>query len=249
MLRKYIIFGILVLLSGLQCLSPGFAELTGEQIIARVNDLWPKTGKFTITVTMLRPGKDDRTSKMQVFFKGAAQTMARYLEPAEEKGQGYLRLGDDIWFFLPNANKSIRTSARQSMQGSDLSNEDILKHRLSEDYDAKMIGNEMVDGQSNFILELTAKRPAVAYGILKYWVRKAEFLPSKTECYGVSGKMIKTITYSWLKESSGLIRPVRMEITSGIRKGYKTIVNFTDVDYDTEIPDAVFTKMYLEKGR
>jgi outer membrane lipoprotein-sorting protein len=245
--KKIII--LLLLLLFVIIVPSGFTEPNGDQIIAKVDDLWPKSGKFTIEVTMVRPEKDNRTSKMQVFFKGTGKTFARYLAPAEEKGQGYLRLGEDIWFYLPNANKSIRVSARQSMQGSDLSNEDILKHKLSEDYDTKINGEETIDGQANFVLELTAKRPSVAYGKLKYWVRKGDLLPSKTECYAISGKLIKIIIYSQVKDFGGLVRPTVMEISSELRKGYKTIVVFIEADYNSEIQDSVFTKMYLEKGK
>ncbi len=248
MIQKYMV-ALLLLLSFILIVPYGLAELSGNQIIAKVDDLWPKSGKFLIEVTMVRPGKENRTSRMQVFYQGTDKTLARYLAPAEERGQGYLRLGEDIWFFLPNANKSMRVSARQSMQGSDLSNEDILKHKLAEDYDAKITGEETVDGQVNYVLELTAKRPGAAYGKLKYQVRKTDLLPVKTECYAISGKLIKTITYSQVKELGGLVRPTVMEISSQFRQGYRTIVTFMEADYISAIAENIFTKMYLEKGK
>jgi outer membrane lipoprotein-sorting protein len=226
-----------------------FAELTGEQIMAKVDELMPNTGTFTMDLTLVRPGKDNRTSRIKVFVKGSDKILVRYLAPAEEKGQGYLRLGEDEWLYLPNANKSMRVSGRQSMQGSDLSNDDILKLKLSLDYDSKIVGEENGAGQNLYILELVAKRPTVAYGKLIFWVDKTSLLPTKTEYYAISGKLMKTMTYSQNKELGGRVRPTVMEITSELRKGYRTVMSFTEADYKSDLPDQLFTKLNLEKGK
>ncbi|MGE5576733.1 MAG: outer membrane lipoprotein-sorting protein [Syntrophothermus sp.] len=225
------------------------APLTGDEIMARVDELIPHNGHYLTDLTMIRPGKDARTSRLQVFIKGSDKVFVRYLAPAQEKGQGYLRVGDDEWLYLPSANKSIRVSGKQSMQGSDLSNDDILKVRLTEDYSAKVIGEEEVDGKLNYVLELTAKSPAVTYGKLKYWVRRDDFLPSKTEYYAFSGKLLKTMTYSKVREIGGKVRPTVMEIESELKKGYKTIMTMVDADFDADISDSIFTRLYLEKGK
>ena len=252
-IRKCCIIFILILLSiTLIPLGAGIyavEELTGEQILAKVDELTPDIGKFTMDITMVRPGKENRTSRIQVFVRDSDKVLVRYLAPAAEKGQGYLRLGDDAWLYLPNANKSIRVSGRQSMQGSDLANDDILRLKLTVDYNVEISGTEMVNNQEHYLLTLTAKRPSVTYGKLKYWVRKTDYMPAKTEYYAVSGKLIKTMTYSQIKEIGGRVRPTVMEISSELRKGYKTIVVIIDADYHYQTPENFFTKMYLEKGK
>lgn len=254
MIRKCCLVFILMLLVGLTLIPLGAgiyvsAELTGAQILARVDELTPDTGKFTMDFTMVRPGKENRTSRIQVFVRGGDKVLVRYLAPAEEKGQGYLRLGEDEWLYLPNANKSIRVSGRQSMQGSDLANDDILRLKLAVDYSAEIDGSEMINGKDHYLLTLTAKRPSVTYGKLKYWVQKTDNLPAKTEYYAVSGKLLKTMVYSRIQEIGGRVRPTVMEIESELRKGYKTIVVIIDADYNYQTPENFFTRMYLEKGK
>ena len=225
-------------------------EFSSDQIIAEVDELINSTtGKYTAEITIIRPGKDDRTSKVEVFIKGISKVLVRYLAPAQEKGQGYLRLNDDEWLFLPNANKSIRVSGRQNMQGSDLANDDLLKVKLTEDYTSMLIGTDTIEGVAVYMLELTARNPAVAYGRLKYWVRQSDFIPIKTEYYAISGKMLKTAIYDEVIEIGGKVRPARMEISSALRKGYKTVFTIIDADYKYENPDSIFTRMYLEKGK
>lgn len=172
------------------------AELNGDQIIARVDEIiGSNTGRYTADITVVRPGKADRTSRVAVYIKGNEKVLVRYLAPAQEKGQGYLRIGDDEWLFLPSANKSLRVSGRQNMQGSDLANDDILKIKLTSDYTAHLLGTEPVAEVNNYVLELTAKQPSVAYGKLKYWVRQEDFIPTRTEYYAASGRLLKIMTY------------------------------------------------------
>lgn len=226
------------------------AELTGDQIMSKVDELMnSNSSKYLADITVVRPEKDNRTSRIQVYIRGTDRVLVRYLAPVQEKGQGYLRLGDDSWLYLPNANKSIRVSGRQSMQGSDLSNDDILKIKLTQDYSAKLIGTEFYDGESNYLLDLTAKNSAVTYGKMKYWVRQSDFIPTKTEYYAFSGKLLKTMTYGQIMEIGGKVRPTKMEIFSELRKGYSTVFSILEADYTVENPESIFTKIYLEKGK
>lgn len=240
----------LILVAGLGMVPPVHAEMSGAEImdkteqIMRVND-----GRYLIDMTASRPGKEDRTSRMQVYVKDAAKVLARMLAPAQEKGQGYLKLGEDEWLYLPNANKSIRISGSQSMEGSDVQADDVLKVKLTDDYAVTLSGTETGDGQTNYVLDLKAKKNSVIYSKMKYWIRQSDFLPTKTEYYALSGKLLKTAVYSQYKVLGGRMRPTVMEISSELRKGNKTTVIFLEAEYNVEYPDSMFTRMYLEKGK
>lgn len=226
------------------------AEPTGDRILARVDaELHGHTGRYLADLTTIRPGQEPRTSRIQVYIKGADKVLVRYLAPAREKGMGYLRLGEDAWLYLPNAGKSIRVSGRQNMQGTDLSNDDLLKVRLALEYNARIAGEEEMDGTACWVLDLSAKEPSAAYGRLKYWVRKGDYLPAKAEYYAFSGKHLKTMTYGRIKELGGRACPTYMVIESALREGYRTVLAILEADYVTPLGDNIFTRLYLEKGR
>ena len=230
--------------------SQTFAELNGDQIVARVDEIiGSSTGRYIADITVVRPGKDERTSRVQVYIKGSEKVLVRYLAPAQEKGQGYLRIGDDEWLFLPSANKSLRVSGRQNMQGSDLANDDLLRIKLTTDYTAQLLGTESIAGVNHYLLELTARQPSVAYGKLKFWVRQEDFIPTRTEYYATSGKLIKIMTYNQIQMIGGKTRPTMMEIQRELRKGYKTIFHIVEADFTGENPDQLFTRLNLEKGK
>lgn len=227
-----------------------YADLSGDQMIAKMEEATQiNDGRYLIDLTAVRPGKENRTSRMQVYVKDAEKVLARVLSPAQEKGQGYLKLGEDEWLYLPNANKSIRISGSQSVQGSDVQADDILKVKLGADYAAALTGRETRDGQDQYVLELKAKRSGVIYSKMTYWIRQADFLPVKTDYYALSGKLLKTTVYSQIKNLGGRMRPAVWEISSELRKGNKTVVTFWEAEYHVEYPDTMFTRLYLEKGK
>lgn len=249
-MKRVLFILIIVFMMGFINGSLHAVELSGDQIITKVDEfMQSEKGRYKANIIHSRPGKEDRVSLLMVYIKGVSKILIRFLAPAQEKGQGYLKIGDENWYYLPNANKSIRISGKQSLQGSDLSVDDILKIRLSQDYNAKTDGEETIEGKTNYILELSAKSSASTYAKIKYWVRQDDFLPAKAEYYAVSGKLIKTMFFKNIREIGGRIRPTRMEIISEFRKGYRTIFEILEADYDSENPDSIFTKTYLEKGK
>lgn len=247
---KYVLLGLFIIWTSVAGISPAAAELNGDQIVAEMDQLMNSdhmTSAMDITVT--RPGKDDRTSRIQVYTSGNDKVLVKYLAPAQDKGRAYLRLGDDSWLYMPEVHKSLRVSGKQSMQGSDLSIDDVMRIKVAEDYAATAVSADSFDGSDCFLLDLTAKRPTVTYNKLKYWIRKADFLPAKFECYTSSGIMLKTMVYGRVREIGGRLRPTRMEVTSELKKGYKTVMEMVNADFDRENPESIFSKTYLENGK
>ena len=246
---KFFLAGV-VLVAVLAAMRAVAAEPDGDEIVAKVDaELYGNTGRYLADLTMIRPGEEPRTSRIQVYIKGTDKVLVRYLAPAREKGMGYLRVGEDEWLYLPNAGRSIRVSGRQNLQGTDLSNDDVLKVHLALEYQARIAGEEEIEGAPCWVLELAAREQSAAYGRLKYWVRKADFLPARTEYYAFSGRLLKTMTYAEIKEIGGRVRPTRMVIESGLREGYRTLFVILEADYRTPLGDNLFTRLYLEKGK
>ena len=224
------------------------AAPSGEEIMAALDRaLNSYQGTILMDLTVVRPGGTPRTSRLQVYISGTEKMCLRYLEPAREKGQGYLRVGDEIWMYLPNAGRSLRMSGRQNLQGTDLANDDLLRLDLFRDYDPVLVGEETVEEQKCWVVQLTTTDPSVTYGKMIYWVRKNDSLPVKTEYYSFAGKLLKTMYYKVIQEIGGLVRPVRMEVHSNLREGYQTILTMIEADFTKAIDDAVFTRDFLEQ--
>ena len=139
-------------------------------------------------MTVIRPNKPERVVEMKGWKKGDEQGLVRYTAPAKERGTAYLRSGESTWLFLPSAEKVVRVGARQNFGGGDFSNADIFRLSLVRDYDPTLAGEETVEGEACYKLELKAKDRSVAYDRVVYWVRSdGTFYPVKADYYTLSG--------------------------------------------------------------
>ena len=79
-----------------------------------------------------------------------------------------LRLGDNMWLYIPNVGKPIRITSMQSIVGGVFNNADIMRLDYSAEYNAV----NLEEGPDDYILGLKAKTRTVSYDSLKMWVIK-----------------------------------------------------------------------------
>lgn len=173
--------------------------------------------------------------------KDRDKVVALFLDPPSEKGRASLRLGDNMWLYIPDVGKPIRITSLQSVVGGVFNNSDILRLDFSQEY----LAESMTDDQGQWLLSLKAKNNSVAYDRLKMWVDKSNKTPLTIEAYAASGLLIKTLRYSKIKDfGNGLVRPSVLETDSPLYKGYKSVMLFSGVK-PRPLADAVFTLGYL----
>jgi outer membrane lipoprotein-sorting protein len=186
----------------------------------------------------------DGTRKEFVLYsvkKGADKVLALFLAPASENGRSTLRVGDNMWLYIPNVGKPIRITSLQSVTGGVFNNADILRLDFSVEYDAE--GIEEDGGQ--WLLRLKAKSNAVAYDRLRMWVEPKRKVPTRIEAYAASGLLIKTLYYKDVKDlGDGVPRPSVVETDSPLYKGYKSVMIWAAVK-PRKLDDEVFTLGFM----
>ncbi|MCX6127103.1 MAG: outer membrane lipoprotein-sorting protein, partial [Proteobacteria bacterium] len=150
----------LIIAAFLKCWSgSAFAAdlLDARQILAEAEAIRnPKVSyEGTIKVTDERLGKIDERI-FRVRSKNPATTIVEYLSPASEVGIKVLMLGDDMWVSMPRAAKPMRLAPRQKLVGN-AAYGDVASISYADAYDAKLKGEEIIDGRSVYVLTLTAK--------------------------------------------------------------------------------------------
>lgn len=188
----------------------------------------------------------DGKKKEFIFYtvkKGRDKVAMLYLSPASDKGRSMLRLGENMWLYIPNVGKPIRITSMQSVTGGVFNNSDIMRLDYSAEYDPAIIEQN----ETEYIMELKAKSGSVAYDKLKMWVAAKTKLLTKLECYSASNMLIKTLEFKEVKDfGGGIVRPSVVETHSPLQKGYKSIMIFAKMKL-RKFPDEVFTLNYLPK--
>lgn len=224
--------------------SPALA-LDGDAILRQVDrKLNPESYEMYRKLINIEP--DGRKKEFVLFTvkKGRDKMVALFLDPPSEKGRATLRLGDNMWLYIPNVGKPIRITSLQSVVGGVFNNSDILNLDYSVEYNVEKAAEE----GKTYLLELKAKSGAVAYDRLKMRVDRASLTPTEIEAYAASGLLIKTLRFKDLKDfGGGLKRPATMETDSPLHKGYKSVMLYGSIKART-LSDEVFTLEYLPRA-
>jgi outer membrane lipoprotein-sorting protein len=226
------------------CLAGPAVAIEGNEILKKVDrNLNPDSFEMYRKLINIEPDGSKKEFIMFTVKKGREQVASVFLSPASEKGRATLRLGENMWLYIPNVGKPIRITSLQSVTGGIFNNADIMRLDYSAEYNCE----KMEQQEGLLVLYLKAKTRSVAYDSLKMWVDDKKLLPNTIECFASSGMLIKTLYFKKVEEfGGGIVRPAVIETDSPLYKGYKSIMIFAKMK-KKELPDEVFTLNFLSK--
>ncbi len=218
--------------------------LDGNEILRQVDaNMQPQSYEMYRKLINIEPDGKKKEFVLYTVKSGQDKMVALFISPASEEGRATLRLGDNMWLYIPNVGKPLRITSLQSVVGGIFNNSDILRLDYGVEYDAV----SATEDDKFYQLDLKAKTPSVAYDHLKMMVDKETLLPLTIECYAISGMLIKSLHYSKIKDfGDGMVRPSVLETDSPLHKGYRSVMLFAKVD-KRDFADEVFTLNYLAK--
>lgn len=225
-------------------------EPTGKEILDRIDKNMASKSTISISKMVIHGARQTRTIEAKSWGIGDEKSFTEYLAPVREKGTKMLKLEDELWIYSPSSDRIIKISGhmlRQSLMGSDLSYEDMMDNaKLLEDYDAGVIGTEVIDERDCWIVELQAKTAEVNYQMRKIWVDKIRFIPLKEELYAKSGKLLKKTELSEITKIGNRWYPKKIIFKDMLKKGGGTEFIIDEIEFDTEIDEYIFTKASLK---
>jgi len=218
-------------------------SMENNELLKRIDEkLMPKSYEAYRKLINIEPDGKKKEFVVYTVKAGNDKTAMLFLSPASEKGRSTLRLGENMWLYIPNVGKPIRTTSLQSVIGGVFNNADIMQV----DYNAEYNTVKVAESKTGYVLELKAKNNTVAYDKLKMWATKDEIL-MKIECYSASGMLIKTLEFKEMKNfGDDVVRPSVIETYSPLYKDYLSIMVFLQVKQRT-FKDEVFTMNYMSR--
>ena len=218
--------------------------LDGTAILAQVDrNLAPDSYEMYRKLINQEPDGSRKEFVLYTAKKGRESMIALFLAPPTDLGRTTLRLGDNMWLYIPEVGKPLRITSLQSVVGGIFNNSDLMRLEFSAEYDVQGIEEQ----GEEYLLDLKAKTGAVAYDQLKMRVDRKLLLPTVIEAYAASGMLLKTLRYKKVKDyGNGLVRPSVMETDSPLYKGYKAVMLFAKIQ-PREFPDEVFSLNYMPR--
>jgi hypothetical protein len=213
---------------------------------------------FVLTATLIeyRAGKQTDGNTLAIYSKPDAsgeqfRTLVRFVAPARDTGKLMLKNGNDLWFYDPSNQASIRISPEQRLLGQ-ASNGDVATINLAHDYKAELKGEEDVtDGDrkprhTNHLALVALRSEGVNYHHIELWLDTRDARPVKAKFYSESDRLLKTAYYRRYRSELGVERPTETVIIDGLDPAWVTVMRFDAYGW-RDIPDTWLQRDYLSR--
>ena len=220
-------------------------------ILNKVDDNINSNTSITKSDMIIYGRRNQRTVTSVGYAEGTNRSFSEYLAPARERGTKMLKLEDNLWIYSPSTDRTIQLSGhmlKQSLMGSDLSYEDMMENRkLTEMYDAKVIGEETIDERKTWVLQLNAKVDDASYDSRKVWIDIERYVPLREELFAKSGQLLKRTELKDVNKIDGRWYPTKMNYKDMLKDGKGTDFIVLEIEFDVEIPAYIFSKAALKR--
>ncbi len=187
----------------------------------------------------------ERTLRMKAWSQGMDKTFIRITAPAREEGMGTLRIEDEMWNYLPKANKVIKIPPSMMMgswMGSDFTNDDLVREfSLFDDYTYELIEPDSGDEHLHYINLVPHEDLPVVWGNIVVGATKDEILPVWQKYYDERGDLMRVLYYYDVREMGGRRLPTVLEMVPQNEEGDKTIIRYLDLNFNVEPDPETFS--------
>jgi outer membrane lipoprotein-sorting protein len=224
-----------------------------HEVIHKMDELYRSGSSFAeVTMEIVTPHWQ-RTLEMKMWTSGLEKTFIRILSPRKEKGMGTLRVGNEMWNYLPKTNKVMKIPPSMMMgswMGSDFTNDDLVNElTYQDDYTCDWAEGE--DPEEGVLCVRCTPDPEapVVWGYLVMRFRESDYLPTRIEFFDEKDRLMRTQIHSDVRTFGGRTLPSTMEMIPANKEGHRTLVRYVTADFDVDVPDDVFTLRNLRSSR
>ena len=186
-----------------------------------------------------------------------------FLSPADVENTGFLTYDydesgkdDDQWLYLPALRKTKRIASDDksgSFMGTDFNFSDLTEPDL-EDYDYKLLKEEEVGGHMTWRIESVPRSEEVideiGYSKSVVWVRQDNHVVIRAVRWVYKSQRRKFMQITKLEQVDGVWTTLEMKMVTkeGRKVVHSTILQFSNVRYNQDLSEDMFTVRRLEKG-
>ncbi len=247
MIKPLISIAILMVSLSLQAAPSGTDLIVGMEKL-----MWSKTthGRFTMSI---KTQYWHRQLDLEAWLDRPEKTFVRIHSPKKEKGVGSLRIGGEMWNYLPKVDRTIKIPPSMMLQpwmGSDFSNDDLVKESsLENDYSHEITEAFSQNGKSVYRIISTPKPNApVVWGKLEFLVY-SDYIPIQQTFFDDRGKVVKVMQYSDIRTMDGREIPTRWRMEPADKSEQFTEIVVDELCFDRPVDDGLFTLRSLRNPK
>lgn len=226
-----------------------------EELIKKQDERFELKSDMTckVNITQRKANQGDKIIESIFYRRDSDDTiLIVMIAPESDKGNGYLRVGDNFWMYRVNTRTFQHINRDESISGSDVKSGDFEKRKLQELYKPALdangkekISEEKLGQIPVYKFEIVNKVNDVTYPKEIFWVRQDNYLPLKVQAFSLSGTLMQSAYYLQYTTVDGRYIPIKQMFVDEFEKGNKSVMEMSGISFQ-KLDSSIFTKAYLE---
>jgi outer membrane lipoprotein-sorting protein len=224
-----------------------------KEVVRKIDELYRSSASFSEVEMVIVTPHWRRTLRMKTWTEGKQKTFVRILSPPKEQGIATLRLGAEMWNYLPRANKVIKippSMMMSSWMGSDFTNDDLVKEfTLLDDYRYEFVKPQDAQPDMLYVEFIPKEGLPIVWGKIIAAIKKESCIPVWDRYYDEKSRLMRVIDFKDVSKLGGRLIPTVMEVIPQDKKAQKTVLRYLHAEFDVKLPDGLFTLRNLQSNR
>jgi outer membrane lipoprotein-sorting protein len=222
-----------------------------REIVDRVARLFSAQSSIATLTMEISNENGHRSLSMKIWSLGE-KILVRIQSPPQEAGTAILKVGNDIWYYLPKTRRTVKIPSSMTMtswMGSDFTIDDLVKEPLlTRDYS---IATSFAGSRGGVAVDeyiLTPKPDAaVVWGKIILQIRRSNSMPAWQGYYDEDGQLVRELFFADYKTVSGRLVPMRLVMRAALKPGRQTTIAYENIVFNVPISGKTFSLPNLEQ--
>lgn len=249
--------GLLIGLAGPLIFFPSWdvrpqADADAASIVRKIDALYRSNSSEALVEMEIVTPHWRRTLRMRAWSLGMDKTFIRILEPKKEEGITTLRLGNEMWNYLPKINKVMKippSMMMSSWMGSDFTNDDLVKEfTFLDSYHFEIFTPEAPDKNLVYVKCIPKEGLPIVWGYVIIAAQRADAMPVWQRFFDEKGNLVREMSFKEVKSFGNRRIPAVMELVPKTKEGQKTVLRYLEARFDVNLDPDIFTLRNLRGG-
>jgi hypothetical protein len=229
-------------------------DLTAKDVIRMSDSTMRGTSSYSeITMSIVKP-EWSREMSMKAWSLGEDYGLVLVTAPSRDRGAVTLKRMTEVWNWLPGIERVIKippSMMLQSWLGSDFTNDDLVKESsIVEDYTHAFAADTVIDGYLCYrIVMIPRENVAVVWGKVVVSITRDHFVQMRSEMYDEDGYLSKVLRADRIKRMGGRMVPSRLVMEPADKHDQRTIMEYTDLQFDVPLQESFFSLQNMQLVR
>jgi outer membrane lipoprotein-sorting protein len=245
---KWLVGGLLVLGLTLSAQLDAEALTDATSLIRRIETQYQSKTSHSVFRLKVVTQSYSREMSLESWGQGREKMRSKVLSPKKDAGTATLKVGDEMWNFLPKIDRLMKIPTSMmgdSWMGSHLTNDDLVKgSKIDELYTFKVTKETAKEA---VIVATPRPKAAVVWGSITYQLDLEHMIPTSIQYFDEDGELVRTLEFDQVRKVGGRTLPMRMRYVPADEPGEYTEMVYEKLEFDHPLSDSLFSVRSLRR--